>query len=78
MGLSFSVPKGVKVPPSLMAMYKCLENDKEIDFKMPTKPHGDLTRWANQGVSCLTQFSQFNKANQTRTRRKVGNHLQLP
>ena len=53
MGLSFSVPKGVKVPPSLMAMYKCLENDKEIDFKMPTKPHGDLTRWANQGVFML-------------------------
>ena len=41
MGLSFSVPKGVKVPPSLMAMYKCLENDKEIDFKKPVNPNQD-------------------------------------
>jgi hypothetical protein len=33
-------------------MYKCLVNDKEIDFKMPTgglngKAHGDLSKWAN-------------------------------
>jgi uracil DNA glycosylase len=30
MGLSFSVPKGVKSPPSLLNIYKCLENDPDI------------------------------------------------
>jgi uracil-DNA glycosylase len=58
MGLSFSVPKIVKCPPSLAQMYKCLTNDKDIDFTTPTggpggKAHGDLTRWANQGVFLL-------------------------
>jgi len=49
-GLSFSVKKGVKVPPSLKNMYKELETD--IDgFKMPD--HGELTQWADQGVLLL-------------------------
>lgn len=51
MGLSFSVPKGIKVPKSLANIYKCLENDKNIKFKAPS--HGDLTKWANQGVLLL-------------------------
>ena len=51
MGLSFSVPKGIKVPASLKRIYKCLENDKEQNFKSPT--HGDLTKWAEQGVLLL-------------------------
>ncbi|EGR26920.1 uracil-DNA glycosylase, putative [Ichthyophthirius multifiliis] len=46
MGLCFSVKKGVKPPPSLMNMYKSLENDKKLKFKKPQ--HGDLTKWANQ------------------------------
>ena len=42
MGLSFSVPKSVKVPPSLKNIYK--ELDESIDnFNMPM--HGDLSRW---------------------------------
>lgn len=53
MGLSFSVPKGVKVPGSLVNIYKALENDKELSFKMPKPAHGDLTKWANQGVLLL-------------------------
>jgi len=49
-GLSFSVKKGVKVPPSLKNMYKELEID--IDgFKTPD--HGELTQWADQGVLLL-------------------------
>jgi len=49
-GLSFSVKKGVKVPPSLKNMYKELETD--IDgFKTPD--HGELTQWADQGVLLL-------------------------
>ena len=50
MGLSFSVNKGVDVPPSLKNIYKELK--RSIDgFKTPN--HGNLTRWAKQGVLML-------------------------
>lgn len=49
MGLCFSVPKGVRVPPSLRNVYK--EQVSDIDIKMPD--HGDLTPWAEQGVFLL-------------------------
>jgi uracil-DNA glycosylase len=48
-GLSFSVMPGVPFPPSLLNIFKELKNDLDLD--MP--PHGDLTRWANQGVFLL-------------------------
>jgi uracil-DNA glycosylase len=49
-GLSFSVPKGVKPPPSLANIYKELARD--IDgFVIPC--HGDLQHWAHQGVLLL-------------------------
>ena len=52
MGLSFSVPKNIKVPRSLQNIYKCLEKDQNIkNFVKPT--HGDLTKWAEQGVFLL-------------------------
>lgn len=44
MGLSFSVPKGVKIPPSLRNIYKELNRDVNIDIPK----HGDLTSWASQ------------------------------
>lgn len=45
MGLSFSVPKSVKVPPSLKNIYK--ELDESIEgFEIPM--HGDLSRWVKQ------------------------------
>jgi uracil-DNA glycosylase len=49
-GLSFSVQKGVKVPPSLRNIYKELIEDADIHncTNMPT--HGYLERWAKQGV----------------------------
>ncbi|WP_072576724.1 uracil-DNA glycosylase [Suttonella ornithocola] len=50
MGLSFSVPKGVRVPPSLQNIYKELQREYP-DFTRP--PHGDLTAWAKQGVLLL-------------------------
>lgn len=50
MGLSFSVPKGIRVPPSLKNIYKELATDIE-GFTIPT--HGDLTSWADQGVLLL-------------------------
>ncbi|KAI8380226.1 uracil-DNA glycosylase-like protein [Blakeslea trispora] len=49
-GLSFSVVKGVKVPPSLVNMYKALKNDYP-DFEIPK--HGYLESWAQQGVLML-------------------------
>ena len=49
MGLSFSVPEGVKVPPSLANIYKELGADLGI-----TPPlHGDLSKWPRQGVLLL-------------------------
>lgn len=50
MGLSFSVPQGAKVPASLKRIYKELASDIE-GFEMPN--HGDLTKWAEQGVFLL-------------------------
>jgi len=49
MGLSFSVPKGVRVPPSLKNIYKELHTD--VDFTLPQ--HGDLSAWTPQGVFLL-------------------------
>lgn len=51
MGLCFSVPKNIKIPPSLVNIYKELKNDLKNDFTIPT--HGDLTHWAEQGVFLL-------------------------
>jgi uracil-DNA glycosylase len=50
MGLSFSVPKGLAVPASLVNIYKELEQDIP-GFVRPK--HGDLTHWAEQGVFLL-------------------------
>lgn len=49
-GLSFSVQKGIKTPPSLKNIFKELSTDLQ-DF--PTPAHGDLTQWADQGVLLL-------------------------
>ena len=49
MGLCFSVPEGVKQPPSLVNVFKELESDCGI----PRPAHGDLTPWARQGVLLL-------------------------
>lgn len=48
-GLSFSVQKGVAIPPSLRNIFHELNTDLAV-----VKPiHGDLTRWAEQGVLLL-------------------------
>lgn len=49
-GLSFSVKKGVRVPPSLRNIYKEIYSDLQIDN---TRMHGELTGWAKQGVLLL-------------------------
>lgn len=53
MGLSFSVPKGIKVPPSLVNIYK--EIAQEYNAKMDFSS-GDLTYLAKQGVLLLNSI----------------------
>jgi len=48
-GLSFSVQKGIKIPPSLQNIYKELNDDLGIK----PKDHGELSGWARQGVLLL-------------------------
>ncbi len=49
MGLSFSVPKGTRIPPSLRNINK--ELNTSLGLTIPE--HGDLTAWAEQGVFLL-------------------------
>ena len=48
-GLAFSVPDGVKIPPSLVNIYKEIKDDVGTDIPVS----GDLTRWTKQGVLLL-------------------------
>lgn len=48
-GLCFSVPFGIKPPPSLENIFKELSSD--LGIKIPN--HGNLTKWAEQGVLLL-------------------------
>ena len=48
-GLCFSVPHGVAAPPSLVNIFKELNNDLDI----PVPSHGNLEAWADQGVLLL-------------------------
>ncbi len=48
-GLCFSVPEGMKLPPSLLNIYKEIESDVGVSVARS----GDLTRWARQGVLLL-------------------------
>ena len=48
-GLSFSVPVGVPIPPSLINIYKELQTD--LNYQIPL--HGNLSYWAEQGVLLL-------------------------
>ncbi len=49
MGLSFSVPKGIEKPPSLVNIYKEISSETGV----PPRTDGDLTGWAKQGVLLL-------------------------
>ncbi len=48
-GLSFSVPPGVALPPSLVNIFKALQQDLGVEFP----EHGNLQHWADQGVLLL-------------------------
>ena len=56
-GLSFSVQKGVKLPPSLQNIYKELYDDLGI----PPSESGDLTPWTKEGVLLLNSVLSVRK-----------------
>lgn len=66
-GLSFSVPEGIKPPPSLVNIYKELNSD--INFQIPK--HGNLTKWTEQGVLLLNATLTV-RANQAGSHQKKG------
>lgn len=67
MGLSFSVPEGVKPPPSLVNIFKELKSD--IGLPIPTS--GDLTPWAKQGVLLLNAVLTV-RENEPASHAKIG------
>ena len=58
-GLSFSVQKGIPLPPSLKNIYKELQED--IGEDLPTE--GDLSHWAKQGVLLLNTVLTVEEGN---------------
>ena len=66
-GLSFSVPDGVKPPPSLINIFKELQQD--LGFPMPKS--GNLTLWAKQGVLLLNAVLTVN-AQDAASHSKIG------
>ena len=66
-GLSFSVQRGVPLPPSLVNIYKEIEDDLKI--KMPD--NGDLSYWAQQGVLLLNSTLTV-RAHQANSHRAIG------
>lgn len=67
MGLSFSVPRGVPIPPSLKNIYK--EVQRGLGVPMPA--HGDLSGWAQQGVLLLNALLTVEK-NSPGSHRDIG------
>ena len=67
MGLSFSVPRGVRVPPSLQNIYREIHSD----LGLPIPKHGDLSRWAEQGVLLLNAMLTV-EANKPASHQKIG------
>lgn len=66
MGLSFSVPKGTKLPPSLKNILKEIKAD--VGIILPD--HGDLSAWAQQGVFLINAML-------TVEQKKPGSHKKI-
>ncbi len=66
-GLSFSVPEGVKSPPSLVNIFK----EINTDLGLPISKSGNLTAWAKQGVLLLNATLTV-RANQPGSHQKKG------
>ena len=69
MGLSFSVPKGIRQPPSLVNILKELHDD--VGVSIPGT--GDLTPWAEQGVMLLNAALTV-RAREPNSHSKIGWH----
>jgi uracil-DNA glycosylase len=67
-GLSFSVPAGIKPPPSLVNIFK--EIQKDLSITMP-EGYGNLTSWADQGVLLLNAILTV-RANEPASHAKIG------
>ena len=65
-GLCFSVPTGVKPPPSLVNIFK----EQEKDLGIPRPAHGNLETWARQGVFLLNAMLTVESG-------KPGSHQQI-
>ncbi|MCB9018813.1 MAG: uracil-DNA glycosylase [Chitinophagales bacterium] len=65
-GLCFSVPEGVKPPPSLVNIFK----EQEKDLGIPRPAHGNLETWARQGVFLLNAMLTVESG-------KPGSHQQI-
>jgi uracil-DNA glycosylase len=66
-GLCFSVPRGITAPPSLVNIFKEIERDLGI----PVPSHGNLERWARQGVLLLNATLTV-RANQPGSHQRKG------
>ncbi len=66
-GLSFSVPYGIKAPPSLINIFKEIQNE----LKYPIPSHGNLEAWAEQGVLLLNALLSV-RANQPASHHHIG------
>ncbi|MDO4661724.1 MAG: uracil-DNA glycosylase [Tissierellia bacterium] len=69
-GFSFSVKKGVKIPPSLLNIYKELHDD--LGCYIPD--NGNLEKWARQGVLLLNTTLTV-RAHQANSHEKIGWHI---
>jgi uracil-DNA glycosylase len=67
MGLSFSVPRDCRIPPSLRNVFKELKRDLNIE----PPDHGDLSYWSRQGVFLLNAILTVEK-NKAASHRKKG------
>jgi len=74
-GLAFSVAPGVRLPPSLLNIFKEIERD----LKIPMPNHGCLTHWAEQGVLLLNAVLTV-EAGKSRlpTKARAGNNSPTP
>ena len=66
-GLSFSVPDGISIPPSLRNIYKELHSD--IGLQIPDS--GNLSKWADQGVLLLNAVLTV-RANEPASHSRIG------
>lgn len=66
-GLSFSVKPGVKIPPSLVNIYKELQDD--LGLKIPN--NGFLKKWADQGVMLLNTVLTV-RAHEANSHKNIG------